>query len=223
MPKKTNKEIISEMEKSLDIYRSACEKLSQENRELVEAEEGTFLHSPTYRQMTEKIRFLDNLVQLMDHDLDIARRKYYDMQETMKQVREDNQKLTSDCEYHPGMTRIPEEMTRELRKVKEENTQLHGKLDQRQLKLSAYEKEISVLREKLSLQETETVSPVNAVHNARNAGRRKNDPAMQKQLARFRKLVQEGCGRAQIMETMGISEATYYRYKRNEQSQICGE
>lgn len=213
MPRRTNREIISELQESLEIYKDSCGKLSRENKELVDAEEGTFLHSPTYRQMTEQIRFLDTLNEVMNRDLEIARRKYYDIQDKMKKVWEDNQKLISDTKYRPGMTEKPEQMVRELQSVKEQNSLLRGKLEQNKLIISAYEKEINVLREKLS--QRETSMPENAVHNARNAGRRKNDQAMQKQLARFRELLQAGCGRAEIMEIMGISEATYYRYKRN--------
>ena len=51
-------------------------------------------------------------------------------------------------------------------------------------------------------------------HNERGAGRKPMDDAMKRNLERFKKLIDDGYTRDQIMNKMGLSQATYYRYKR---------
>lgn len=53
-------ERMSNTERELAIYREDLKNLYAKNKELLEAEEGTFLHSPTYLQMIEQIRVLNN-------------------------------------------------------------------------------------------------------------------------------------------------------------------
>ena len=50
------------------------------------------------------------------------------------------------------------------------------------------------------------------VHNARNAGRRKNDKTYMKRYAEFADLVRTGKSMAEVMEQMKISRSTYFRY-----------
>ena len=73
MPKKSKEARIRELEEQLENYKEYLEKTTARNRELVEAEEGTFLHSPTYLQMQEEIQFLHNLQKLNDHHLASAK------------------------------------------------------------------------------------------------------------------------------------------------------
>ena len=51
-------------------------------------------------------------------------------------------------------------------------------------------------------------------HNARGAGRKPMDDAMKHQIEQFAELVDSGQSRTQIMTELGISQATYYRYKK---------
>lgn len=132
MPKKTKDQTIREMQESIAVYQSAVEKLSRENKELIDAEEGTFLHSPTYRQMTEQIRFLDNLSKLSDHNLFMARKQREELREMLKKA-ESGEKES-----------VPEELLR----VREENASLKGKLETAEETIEKYKKELSIMQEK---------------------------------------------------------------------------
>lgn len=50
--------------------------------------------------------------------------------------------------------------------------------------------------------------------NPRGAGRKSKDEAWQKRLHQFELLFWNGRCKADIMKTMNISQATYYRYKK---------
>ncbi len=51
-------------------------------------------------------------------------------------------------------------------------------------------------------------------HNARNAGRKKDDVKMQAQRERFGHLLENGCEMEEIMKDMQISRSTFYRLKK---------
>lgn len=53
---------------------------------------------------------------------------------------------------------------------------------------------------------------VKHIHNERGAGRKKL--LDEGEVEKFREMVLQNCDRQQIMQAMGISQATYYRYKR---------
>lgn len=75
MAKKSNAEIIKELQESLQQYKEIADRLEKRNKELVEAEEDSYLHSPTYVQMKDRIRFLQNMHELDEHHLKNARKK----------------------------------------------------------------------------------------------------------------------------------------------------
>lgn len=56
MPRKTKEDKIQHLEKLLALSQETIELLSKRNSELVEVEEGAFIHSPTYLQMKEEIK-----------------------------------------------------------------------------------------------------------------------------------------------------------------------
>ena len=132
MPKKTKDQTIRELQESIAVYLSAVEKLSRENKELIDAEEGTFLHSPTYRQMTEQIRFLDNLNKLSDHNLSMARKQREELREMLKKA-ESGEKES-----------VPEELLR----LREKNALLRGELETARETISAFKKELESLQGK---------------------------------------------------------------------------
>ena len=70
------------------------------------------------------------------------------------------------------------------------------------------EKRCQELSERLSGQEVKQ-----HIHNERGAGRKKL--LDEGEIAKFREMVLQDHDRKQIMQAMGISQATYYRYKRN--------
>ena len=69
------------------------------------------------------------------------------------------------------------------------------------------EKRCQEFSERLSGQEVKQ-----HIHNERGAGRKKL--LDEGEIAKFREMVQQDHDRQQIMQVMGISQATYYRYKR---------
>lgn len=73
-----------------------------------------------------------------------------------------------------------------------------------------YIKQIKQLQaENEKLRKNQTGEPV---HNARNAGRKKNDATYMKRYAEFADLVRNGKGMAEVMEQMKISRSTYFRF-----------
>lgn len=80
------------------------------------------------------------------------------------------------------------------------------------------ENEILRLREKLSVSRQDKGSDQVGIiqHNARNAGRKKNSESETHKVIfeRFDYLMESQASMDEIIETMGISRATYYRYKK---------
>ncbi|MGN0414873.1 MAG: hypothetical protein ACI4FX_05225 [Agathobacter sp.] len=132
MPRKTKDQTISELQESISVYQSEIEKLSRENKELVDTEEGTFLQSPTYRQMTEQIRFLDNLSKLSENNLSLARKQREELREMLRKTETGEKETASE----------------ELLRVREENALLKGKLKTAEETIEAYKKELAAIQEK---------------------------------------------------------------------------
>lgn len=132
MPRKTKDQTIRELQESIAVYQSTVEKLSRENKELVDTEEGTFLHSPTYRQMTEQIRFLDNLSKLSENNLSLARKQREELREMLRKEK------TGEKESEPE----------ELLRVREENALLKGKLITAEETIETFKKELAAMQEK---------------------------------------------------------------------------
>ena len=219
MPKKSKEARIRELEEQLENYKEYLEKTTARNRELVEAEEGTFLHSPTYLQMQEEIQFLHNLQKLNDHHLASAKAQIRKADDAYRQTYEDNKRLTdekADTDYFIGITENWRD-ARDYQKLKTDNAMLQGKIEQKDIAIADRDAEIERLRRELAMSKLQhgTDEPVAAaMHNARGAGRKKLDANMQQKIESFRILIEKGCSRAQIMEQMGISQMTYYRYQK---------
>lgn len=220
MPRKTKEGKIQHLEKLLALSQETVELLSKRNNELVEAEEGTFMHSPTYLQMKEEISFLKNLKVLDEYSIASANGRIRKADSTYRQVYEDNVRLTSenaDRNYFVGITENFRE-AKEYQKLKDEIDSLNGKLEQKEFLIKNQEDEIIRLREKLSVSILEkNTNKINAIqHNARNAGRKKNSESETHKVIfeRFEYLMESQTSMNEIIETMGISRATYYRYKK---------
>lgn len=99
-------ERMSSTERELAIYREDLKNLYAKNKELLEAEEGTFLHSPTYLQMTEKIRFLENARKLSEMHEKKLKQRIDALVETVMGRDEEIQKLRSELEERKRSERI---------------------------------------------------------------------------------------------------------------------
>lgn len=155
MAKQSKDAKISHLESMLAMYTENCELLGKRNSELVEAEEGTFMHSPTYLQMKEKISFLENLNKLNDIHVASIKKRAFIVEEDIKQIYEDNKNLTSekaDIEYFIGITENWHE-AREYEKLKKEICELRGKIEQKKLALQNRDMEIENLQERLAQKE----------------------------------------------------------------------
>ena len=157
MGKQSKDEKIEDLEKRVAMYIEIVESMSKRNAELVEAEEGTFMHSPTYLQMKEKISFLESLNILNDAHVASIKKRAYVVEADVRQIWEDNRKLTSekaDIEYFTGITENWHEAW-EYEKLKKEIYELKGKVDQKDLALKDRNMEIEKLQERLALAEKE--------------------------------------------------------------------
>lgn len=64
MPRETKDQKINRLQAMLDSYKEYTMRVDKRIAELVQAEEGSFLHSPTYIQMKEELAFVKNLNEL---------------------------------------------------------------------------------------------------------------------------------------------------------------
>lgn len=219
MPKKSKEARIRELEEQLENYKEYLDKTTARNRELVDAEEGTFLHSPTYLQMQEEIKFLQNLQKLNDHHLASAKAQIRKADDAYRQTYNDNKRLTdekADTEYFIGLTENWRS-AQEYQKLKNDNAVLQGKIEQKDISIANRDAEIERLRHELAVIKLQhgAGQPVAAApHNVRGAGRKKLDANMQQKIESFRSLQEQGCTKMQIMEQMNISQMTYYRYQK---------
>lgn len=217
MPKKTKEARIKELEEQLKLYENSLIELTKKNNELINAEENTFLHSPTYIQMQKRIEFLDNLSKLNETRAANLKKQALYMDDHVRQIFMDNQKIISENagEYFVGITENRHK-AEEYKKLRDDICMLEGEVYQLKIAVGDREEELERLRLELAAQKLEKVPPsgTEAIHNPKGAGRKKKGEAWQKSFGQFAQLFQDGRGREEIMEIMGISKATYYRYKK---------
>lgn len=152
MPRKTKETKIRELEKELNTYKEYVERISARNAELVAAEEETFLHSPTYLQMQEEIKFLRNLEKLNQIHLASTKEQAIKADNACRQIYEDNKRLTSehtDRSYFIGIT----ENWRSAQKYQElkgENSSLQGKIEQKEISIADRDAEIARLQDEIA-------------------------------------------------------------------------
>lgn len=147
MPQKSKQARIRELENELSMYKEFLEKTNERNRELVDAEEGTFLHSPTYLQMKEQLRFLENLVKLDESHLAEQKKAAKKADSAFLQVYEDNKRLLAahtDIDYFIGITENWHNAL-EYKKISERIIELEAKTEQMELFIADRDKEIERL------------------------------------------------------------------------------
>ncbi|MDD3414257.1 MAG: hypothetical protein PHY47_09675 [Lachnospiraceae bacterium] len=155
MAKQSKDEKINHLEKLVAMYQENCEQLGKRNAELVDAEEDTFMHSPTYLQMKEKIIFLENINKLNDMHVASIKKSSLVVEDDVRQIYEDNKKLTSekaDIEYFVGITENWRDAM-EYEKLKKEICELQGKIEQKNLSIQDRDAEIENLQERLAQKE----------------------------------------------------------------------
>ena len=148
MPRQTKEERIAILEERIAVYESAVERLEKRNAELVAAEEGTFLHSPTYIQMKEYAAFMENINKLNEYHSASLRTQIKRADDSIQQILEDNKKITSesaDIDYFVGITENWHDAF-EFEKLKKEIMELQGKIEQKDQSIKVRDEEISRLQ-----------------------------------------------------------------------------
>ena len=148
MPRETKDQKINRLQEMLDNYQKYIEQVNKRNAELVQAEEGAFLHSPTYLQMKEELDFVKNLNKLNEIHLASVKGQLHKADDNYRQVFADNKALTSekaDMEYFVGITENWRP-AREYQKLKQEVFDLQGKVEQQELSISDRDNEIHRLQ-----------------------------------------------------------------------------
>lgn len=220
MPRKSKDEQIQYLKKQIEFCNENLERLSKRNEELENAEENTFLHSPTYIQMQEEIKLRTNLLKMNEWHLANVNGKFHKSNEEFKQIYEDNKKLIeheTDTEYFIGITKNWVEAW-EYQKLISETSELKGRLEEREIAVLDREKEIERLQKEIAelKKSQKLISEAEINHNVRNAGRKKkSESAKHKEDIRvLRELIESHKTMDEIMEIMNISRTTYFRYKK---------
>lgn len=152
MARKTKAVRIVELEKELVMYQGLLEKTQKRNRELVNAEEGTFLHSPTYIQMKEQINFLEKLGALDKNHMDSVIKQSKKTDAAIRQIYEDNKRLTeghTDIEYFIGITENWHSAS-EFKKLEEKILELEATIEQKTLAIENRDAEVYRLQMRLA-------------------------------------------------------------------------
>ncbi len=212
MGRKTKQDIIDRQKKQLETYEEAIERLQKNYHEVLQKEDDDFRRSPYFVQMEEKMKFWENIGNLSESFVSDAEKRRLKMDDYVKQIYKDNERLTSenaDMEYFVGITENYHS-AEEWMHVQEEMRQLEAKIVQMQFSIDARDNEISRLLKQVGMYAHKTEN----VHNARGAGRKKMDKIMQAQIKQFMDLCGKGYSEKQIMDAMEISRSTYFRYKK---------
>lgn len=212
MGRKTKQDIIDRQKQQLEIYKEAIERLQKNYQEVLQKEDDDFSKSPYFVQMTEKLHFWENLSNLSESFVSDAEKRRLTMDDYVTQIYKDNERLTSenaDMEYFVGITENYHS-AEEWMDIQEKIRRLEAKIVQLQFSIETRDNEISRLLEQVGIYALRTEN----VHNARGAGRKKMDKAMQAQIKQFMNLCRKGYGEKQIMDAMKISRSTYFRYKK---------
>lgn len=147
-----------------------------------------------------------------------------DLKEDVEKMREQYHKLTDDTEY--------KELKREKLKLEmdlDEKDNKYNELEEKYQQLideneslkkeveqlkSDSDKDNSDLQEKIEKLQQENQRLKNEKHNARGAGRKPSQERLNA-IEQVKKLLEAGASEQEIKKQLGISKATFYRYKRN--------
>ena len=133
--------------------------------------------------------------EMMSKELEAVHRECWELKLENKKLKEDKELLeqrVSDLEHSLEES---DKNTLDIGKTLEDSNNYYAK------KIKQLQAENEELR-----------SQSEPVHNARNAGRRKNDKTYRKRYAEFADLIRDGKSMAEVMQQMGISRSTYFRF-----------
>lgn len=198
-----NKRLIKELEEArlqIDLLRKEVSKINNDTN-------AAYENSSFYEADQACIRDLKQQVEILKRQLSHARKEREKASEEIRLLTieknvavermADAQNNRNDTHRYEMLSQELEAVHRECRELKFENKKLKEDKELLEQRVSDLEK----LR-----------SQSEPVHNARNAGRKKNDATYMKRYAEFADLVRIGKGMAEVMEQMKISRSTYFRF-----------
>uniref|UniRef100_UPI003FF107F1 hypothetical protein n=1 Tax=Roseburia sp. TaxID=2049040 RepID=UPI003FF107F1 len=141
---------IKELEKQCTNFMEAIDRVTKRNAELVAAEENTFLHSPTYIQFCEEIKFIKACRKLDEVEIARLKGKIPRMDDSLRNLYQDNKEMLEhsnqgDCEYFIGITQNWHEAF-EYRNQSDEIHRLNGEVEQLKFVLEQRDREIERLQ-----------------------------------------------------------------------------
>ena len=151
------------LEQDLELYKELLMKRDELVHRLQENGEYSFLNSPTYLQMQERIRFLEKLNKLSETGRANSEGKFSQISKSANEVYADNAVLlknNTDLAYFAGITESYNDI-REIQKYKNERNNMEGKLKaykdivaERDAEIERLQKELAECEYKLA-----TISP----------------------------------------------------------------
>lgn len=151
MPRKTKDERILELSEKVASYEKQLEDVCKKNKELIEAEENSFFHSPSYIQMKENISFLKNLNELNEHQLAVEKKRTKMLDDSARLLYDDNKLLTSEkagSEYFIGMSNYLQ--IKDFKQKEDQILYLNAEIEQKNLAIAARNDEIQRLQKLLA-------------------------------------------------------------------------
>ena len=164
----------------------------------------------TIRQLEINIKIMGENAEKNDSnkvvlECQILKKEIADIDSERRQLKFENKRLKKDNEVLKQKVEDPENSVNESHK----NTIAVGKTMEESSEF--YLKQIQELQE----ENRKLRSQTELVHNARGAGRKKNDAAWIKKYVEFCSLVKDGKTMADIMGKMQISRSTYFRFMKS--------
>lgn len=159
MAKQTKSNRISELEKQVAAYEELMKTHEQNDGELIDAAEETFLKSPSYMQMKERIHTLERMNALSEYIATTTKKNAKRMDATIQRIYEDNKKLTEEqasIEYFVGLTQN-QHKAEQYTALQDQITDLKATLEVKDQLLAEKDEEIRRLQALLA--EKEAVTP----------------------------------------------------------------
>ena len=160
------------LQEELERYKGYLDEADKRVKKYMDQAEDSFLNSPTYNQMMEKISFIEALNKLNESHIKHLESQKAKVDEAVQQVFADNKAMMENYKYeedseNPYFIGLTENWhdAREYMKLKEDIANLTGKVEGLELLLSDRDKEIErlqgvvgELRHQLSQNQTTTLS-----------------------------------------------------------------
>lgn len=234
MARETNAQLKKELEEARETAKDLMLKLGRMNKKANTAYE----QSPLYEANQNQIATLNKKCDQLQKSLDDAKLTIRQLEVNIEIMganaeKNDSNKALLECQLlkkdNVELHSERRSLIFENKKLKEDNEVLKQKVEDLENSVNEshkntiavgktmeessefYLKQIQELQEENRKLRNQT----EPVHNARGAGRKKNDATYMKRYAEFANLVRKGNNMTEIMELMEISRSTYFRFMKS--------